>query len=232
MGVQPSGQPPKFAYVIESNYEEEYYGITNYVDNGGPFPSGRQSTRGSAVIRNQIFWGLTCGAMAGFNNGLWWTADNTSTTSGWINHLSAPAQNSGCGLVALLRAREWWLLSPDTSHTFCTAGYGKAFRYPRVVFGDGPPVAYGTVLADTYCTASVASDGSFGIVYIPRTATVTINLAALRGKITARWMDPISGAFSVISGSPFANSGVHTFASSGVNSDGVYTDWVLLLDAE
>jgi Protein of unknown function (DUF4038)/Putative collagen-binding domain of a collagenase len=225
-------QSTKPAYLIESNYEEEYYGSENFVDNGGPFPSGTQSTQGSAVIRHQIFWGLTCGAMAGFNNGLWWTADNMSLSSGWVQHLSAPAQNSGCMLVAWLRARKWWLLSPDTAHTFCTAGYGKAFGYPGIVLGDVPPLAYGTVLADNYCTASVASDGSFGIVYVPQTATVTIRMAALRGKITARWMDPVSGALTVTSGSPFSDSGSQQFTSPGVNSDGAYTDWVLLLDSD
>ena len=225
-------QSTKPAYLIESNYEEEYYGSENYADHGGPSPSGTQSTQGSAVIRHQIFWGFTCGAMSGFNNGLWWTADNTSTTSGWTNHLSAPAQSSGCKLVALLQARNWWLLSPDFSRTFCIRGYGKAYPYPGIVVGEVPPFAYGTVLADTYCSASVASDGSFGIVYIPKTSTVTINLAALRGKITARWMDPVSGAFTIISDGPFTNAGFHSFTSPGVNSDGVYTDWVLLLDAE
>jgi hypothetical protein len=226
------GQSKRPAYVIESNYEEEYYGSNNAIDDGGPSPSGTQDTQGSAVVRHQIFWGFTCGAMSGFNNGLWWTADNTSTTSGWTQHLSAPAQNSGCRLVALLRARNWWLLSPDASHTFCTKGYGASYPYPGIVVGEVRPLAYGTVLADRYCTASVASDGSFGIVYLPKTSSVTINLAALRGKITARWMDPVSGVFTTISGSPFANAGLHSFTSPGVNSDGVYTDWLLLLDAE
>jgi Protein of unknown function (DUF4038)/Putative collagen-binding domain of a collagenase len=225
-------QSTKPAYLIECNYEEEYYGSSNYIDNGGRSPSGTQSTDGSAVIRHQIFWGLTCGAMAGFNNGLWWTADHMSTTGGWAPHLSAPAQNSGCALVALLQARKWWRLSPDTAHTFCTAGYGKAFAYPGLVAGEVAPLAYGSVLADTYCTASVASDGCFGVVYIPKTSTVTINLGALRGQITAHWMDPVSGAFTVIPGSPFNNSGTYTFTSPGVNSDGIYTDWILLLDAE
>jgi Protein of unknown function (DUF4038)/Putative collagen-binding domain of a collagenase len=225
-------QSRKPAYLIECNYEEEYYGSTNYVDDGGPAPSGTQGTEGSAVVRHQIFWGLTCGAMTGFNNGLWWTADNMSTTSGWQSQLSAPAQDSGCALVGLLQARRWWRLSPDTSHTFCTAGYGKAFGFPGLVVGDVTPLAYGSVLADTYCTASVASDGSFGIVYIPRTSTITIDLRALRGKITARWMDPVSGVLTEINGSPFANTGKQDFTSPGVNSDGIYTDWVLLLDGD
>lgn len=108
----------------------------------------------------------------------------------------------------------------------------QGFYLSWPVVGEVASLAYGSVLADSYCTASVASDGSFGIVYIPKTSTVTINLRALRGKITAHWMDPVSGAFTVISGSPFSNSGTNTFTSPGVNSDGIYTDWILLLDAE
>jgi hypothetical protein len=45
-------------------------------------------------------------------------------------------------------------------------------------------------------------------------------------------MDPVSGVLTEINGSPFANTGKQDFTSPGVNSDGIYTDWVLLLDGD
>ena len=223
-------QSTKPIWLVECNYEAENYGTPTYVDDGGPSPSGTFSTRGSSVIRHQIYWGLTSG-LAGFNFGNWWTADNMSTSTNWNQYLSTSATSSGCYLVNLLRSRNWWKLVPDTGHTFCTAGYGTQYPYPGVVVGETKPYASGSILADHYCTAALATDGSFGVVYVPQTAKITIDLSKLAGPlITAHWMDPVSGALTAISGSPFSNSGTHDFTSPGVNSDGVSGDWVLLLD--
>lgn len=226
-------QSTKPIFMIESTYEAECYSNNTgyyYIDDGGPYPSGTFSTQGSAVVRRQVLWGLTSG-LAGFNYGNWWTADNTSTSTSWVRNLNASAGNSGSKLVSILQAHHWWKLAPDTSHTFVTAGYGTQRANPGIVVGDlpAPKNAYGTVPGDTFCTAELASDGSFGIVYLPRTSTVTVSLAGFSGPVQAQWMDPVSGALTTVSGSPFGNSGTHRFTSLGTNSDGTYTDWVLLL---
>ena len=48
--------------------------------------------------------------------------------------------------------------------------------------------------------------------------------------MTARWFDPTNNTYTTVSGSPFANSGTHTFTTSGNNSAGS-PDWVLVLTA-
>ncbi|MFY9988556.1 MAG: DUF4038 domain-containing protein [Chthoniobacterales bacterium] len=228
-------QSTKPMFMIESNYEGECYSNNTgyyFVDDGGPYPSGRFDTAGSSVVRHQIFWGLTSG-LAGFNYGQWWIADNMSKSTAWASKLNTSAGNSGCKLVKLLQGQNWWMLSPDTSHRFVTSGYGRQRAYPGIVVGDlpAPNNAYKTVPTDTFCTAEVASDGSFGIVYLPQTSTVTVNMTALSGLVTALWMDPVSGAMTTVTGSPFADSGSQKFTSPGTNSDGISTDWALVLTA-
>jgi Putative collagen-binding domain of a collagenase len=50
------------------------------------------------------------------------------------------------------------------------------------------------------------------------------------GPVTAKWVDPTSGASSTINGSPFTNSGTHSFSPSGNNNAGD-PDWALQLTA-
>jgi Putative collagen-binding domain of a collagenase len=50
----------------------------------------------------------------------------------------------------------------------------------------------------------------------------------MAGSTTARWFDPTNGTFTSISGSPFANTGSHSFTPPGNNSAGD-ADWVLVL---
>ena len=56
-------------------------------------------------------------------------------------------------------------------------------------------------------------------------------MTALSGLVTAQWMDPVSGAMTTVTGSPFADSGSQKFTSPGTNSDGISTDWALVLTA-
>jgi hypothetical protein len=72
-----------------------------------------------------------------------------------------------------------------------TAGYGKEYRYPGGVDGTMPSIV-GVVPADTYCAGSIASDGSFGVAYVPKTSTITVALNGFKGPVTARWLDPVS----------------------------------------
>jgi hypothetical protein len=104
----------------------------------------------------------------------------------------------------------WQTLVPDFLHTFATAGYGNLL---------------------TTVTTALASDGSFAISYLPAVAGLTVDLAQISGPSTkAQWYDPSSGTYTTISGSPFPNSGPHTFTPTGANSTGA-TDWVLLLES-
>ena len=190
---------------------------------------GVQDNQGTSVVRHQQSWGLCSGALCGVLYGDYWTQNFPSE---WKNNLGSgsPAGLSLCYLSAQLKGRNWQLLSPDTAHAFVTAGYGKEYRYPGVVAGTDPRIV-GLVPADTYCAGSIAEDGSFGVVYVPKTSTITVALGGFKEPVTAKWFDPVAGTFgSPIGGSPYKNSGSQRFTSPGANSDGASTDWVLFLD--
>jgi len=77
---------------------------------------------------------------------------------------------------------------------------------------------------------ALASDKSFEIVY-SSSGTATINLAQLSGpNVQARWYDPTSGAYFIISGSPFVASGSRSF-TRGANNAQAESDWVLVLES-
>lgn len=80
-------------------------------------------------------------------------------------------------------------------------------------------------------TAALASDSSCAVVYLPSPRTFTVNLARLRGPVTARWFDPTANAFQPAEKSPLANAGLHEFTPLGNNS-AHETDWVLVLEAK
>jgi hypothetical protein len=49
---------------------------------------------------------------------------------------------------------------------------------------------------------------------------------------SARWYDPTTGAFTAISGSPFANSGTRAFSPPAANHADGFSDWVLVLETQ
>lgn len=109
----------------------------------------------------------------------------------------------------------WYRLVPDQMHTFVTAGYGTFQNR-------------GTEGSSNYVTAATTTDGSLGIAYLPERTTVTLDLAKMRGRITARWYDPTSGTYSTIG--VLANTGTRQFNSPAKHEDGS-DDWVLVLRA-
>jgi hypothetical protein len=56
-----------------------------------------------------------------------------------------------------------------------------------------------------------------------------IDAALLGGSERARWFDPASGNFKLISESPLPNRGLAHFTTPGRNAAGA-TDWVLVLE--
>jgi hypothetical protein len=113
----------------------------------------------------------------------------------------------------------WYALVPDQTNVICTAGFGTATGNRT-----------GNVNTDNFVTTAGTADGSLVICYNPQGSTLTIDMTKLRGTVTARWFDPTNGAYSSISGSPFANTGSHNFSTPGNNAAGD-PDWCLVLTA-
>jgi len=190
------------AMLEEANYE--------YETNGGAAEGGSRS-----VLRRQEYWSMTGGALAGhvYGNHYTWTF-----ASGWKNYLDSPGLTDLQYFHAFFGGLAWYNLVPDQAHTFVTSGYGTYS-------------SSGNIIASDYSAACVTADGTLGVVYTPvLTNDLVVALSKMAGAVTARWYDPSAGTYTAISGSPFANSGTHTFIPPGKNSAGD-TDWVLLLQA-
>jgi hypothetical protein len=155
---------------------------------------------GPQRMRAQAYWTLLSGGIGhAYGHKNVWRAP-----SGWQNHLNSGGATSMTHLKNLFSTLEWHKLVPDQNNTLVTAGKASG---------------------NTYATAARADDGSFGLVYLPTSRSLTVNMARLNNNITARWYNPSNGAYTTISGSPFTNSGSRSFSppSSG--------DWVLVLKA-
>ncbi len=163
------------------------------------------------VLRYQEYWTMLSGGVGQiYGNSYIW-----QFLSGWKSFLDSTGVAQLRLGTGLFSSRAWYNLVPDVGHTFLTAGYGT--------YATG-----GLTSSSDYCTAAKTADGTLGMAYLPTIRTVTVNLAAMSGAVTAQWFDPANGNYSTISGSPFANTGTHTFTPAGNNSAGD-PDWVLVL---
>jgi hypothetical protein len=193
--------PTMPTFLVEANYE--------YENNTG------QAFGSPGILRREAYWTLLSGAGGGYVYGSRYT-----WTCTWISdyNLDSPGVAQLQYAAALFSSRKWWKLAPDLDHTVVTAGYG-VYNGGNVAIGSG-----------SYVTTARASDGSLIISYSPGSTKLSVDMAKLNGKATARWFDPSNGVFSTIPGSPFANSGTQLFTTPGMTADGD-RDWVLLLEA-
>lgn len=129
---------------------------------------------------------------------------------------NSPARAKSSTLIAFSLRYHGKRLMPDTAHRLVIGAYGT--------YDDGNL----DLTTASYCTPAWAP-GFYALTYCPQNATLTVNMGELAGLVRARWCDPSNGAFILISGSPFHNSGFRQFRTPGYNHDG-NPDWVLYLD--
>jgi hypothetical protein len=146
-------------------------------------------------------------------------------TSPWDKYLNLGARPHIKFYSDLFKYRPWWNLNPDWTRKFLTA----------TTLSGGSNIE-----DDNYTLAAYDSvNGKLGIVYCTKVQTVTIDLSKMSERVTAEWYDPTTGNYSTISGSPFANSGLHKFTTPDIvhkefntdNSAEVSNDWVLVIEA-
>jgi hypothetical protein len=188
-------------YLMEAHYDLENVG--DPPDYGTP-----------AVLRREEYWAMLSGGAGQFyGNRYTW-----SFAAGWDSHLDTVGVNQLTLWKRFFMSLPWQNLVPDQNHQVVTSGLGN--------YGDFKT----RVSQSTYCTAAKTRDGAFVVAYMPTARTITVNMADLKAPAKAEWFDPTNGAYTVISGGPFANSGVRQFTPPGKNHDGD-SDWVLLLNA-
>jgi hypothetical protein len=77
---------------------------------------------------------------------------------------------------------------------------------------------------------ATTADGSLGVVYIPESREITIDLAQLAGPLVeARWYDPSDGRFAAVAGSPFRADGTRRLRPEADTNSAGFADWVLIL---
>jgi len=163
-------------------------------------------------VRQEGYYEVLSGCYTGrmFGNGQIWSfnavhsGDPNPPT--WQTELSSIGSVSQQYMGQLFRSREHWLMVPDISHTYLTAGYGSGL---------------------TTSVLSRTSDGQSMIAYIPNgnATTVTINMAGIvssSNTVQGWWFNPSTAATTNLG--MFSNSGMHNFTPPDSN------DWVLVLD--
>ena len=110
-------------------------------------------------------------------------------------------------LRGLLESRAWTKLVPDEKREFVAGGHGEYAK-------------------NDYATAAVASDGSFGFVYLPGVRTITVDLSRIKGEATTEWFDPTSGVYCAAAA---GEGGRFTTPGKNACGDG---DWVLVVEGK
>jgi len=168
-------------------------------------------------MRQEWWWTLTSGGrgfMAEANNV--YAADNSS----WLSNAQTDwvfANNMGNIAIAFASWTNWYLLVPDLSSAFITAGRGTHAAFTTA--------QYGETFTNTWVTASITPDGTLAVAYLSNHTTITCTTSMLAAGWTAQWVDPITCATSSAGSGPTFNS-----TAKGSNSQGD-PDWVLLFQA-
>jgi len=178
-------------------------------------------------VRVQAYQALLSGAMGqAFGNSPIWHFNGpgvfpTGAPTTWQGWLSSPGTLSMVHVHDLFTSRAWWTLVPDASNPLLTNGYAGSGGTPYDL-----------------AVAARASDGSYGIVYMPSARSITVDMSKFDGpRVNARWFDPASGAPTavVIPGSPFpTSSGSQVLlppTGNNASTSEPFTDWVLLLES-
>jgi hypothetical protein len=126
----------------------------------------------------------------------------------WQEALAGAGSRSMTQLRNLFNDIAWHKLRPDGDGVFLVNGQGSGLD--RAV-------------------AAFSNNETLGLVYVPTTRSITIDLGNLTGPmVTARWFDPANGAYYDIAGSPFSTNQQTIFTSPANNSSN-FSDWVLVL---
>jgi hypothetical protein len=203
---------PTYAQVL-TDYDRPNAIPTFLVEANYEFEHNAADLGTPAILRRQAYWALLSGAAGHlYGNRYTWPF-----IDGWQTNLDTPG-SAQIGLVKFAFAsRQWFNLVPDQDHSVVTAGYGT--------YADS-----GALGDSDYLTAARTPDASLVMAYMPTRRTITVDMSRLGAAVYAQWYDPTTGLYTVVSGSPLANSGMHDFTPPGDNGDGD-GDWLLVLEA-
>ena len=154
----------------------------------------------AARIRLQKYQALLSGACGDFygNNPVWhFESPNTlyPFTGTWESNLNSTGAQDMARAIAFFNSYNTHLLVPKTDTSLVSSALGSG---------------------NSRVCPALASDGSFAMVWIPTSQSVTVVMSALTpSSVRARLFNPTTGAYTTVSGSPFANTGTQVIASGG-----------------
>jgi hypothetical protein len=136
-------------------------------------------------LADQYLWiALGGGVGQSYGNGLVW--DFAAGWDGPGTGVNSPLALVHTNAAKLVRSREFWLFSPDETHSVVTAGYGSG--------------------ASTV-TTSRASNGETVMSYVPDSGThITVDMTKISGtQATAYWYDPVAAVATFLGAYPTAS---------------------------
>ena len=197
--------PTKPAWMEEGTYEYE----SNYP----------HFSRKPWDTRRGRFWSVLAGGTAG---------DGFGSREAWQwedlpDSLSTPGADYSSYAFQLFSTLPWWELRPSGTDP----GYAGIHL---ILKGGGQ---WGEL---DYVASALTTDRKWLLAYAPvlekGTRTFSVDMAAMAGRVRARWFDPATGNYLAISDSyEYKNSGQRDFTTPGSRDDGT-DDWLLVLDAD
>lgn len=196
-----------WSYTYESDGQYAYAETGTAYGRAGPVPviffEGKyEGSTGAtlAMLRRQSYGAMlsgACGQVYG-NNPVWhfespqWAESYTGT---WESNLDSTGATEQTYVKALFAAYSWWKLEPKTDTSLVSSALSSGTT--RVI-------------------PALASDGTFAMIYVPSSQTVTVVMSAMSpSSVRVRLYDPTAGTYSTASGSPFANTGTQNIATGG-----------------
>lgn len=154
-----------------------------------------------ARIRLQAYQALLSGACGHFfgNNPIWHFESPNSLypyTGTWQSNLASTGAQQMTHVKTLFSAYAWWLLVPKTDASLVTTALGTG---------------------DSRICPALASDGSFAMIWVPSSQTITVVTTALTGvagNVRIRRFDPTTGTYSTINAS-VAKTSAQSVATGG-----------------
>jgi hypothetical protein len=184
-----------------------------FTKNNANLPTPRRMNQ-----RSQYWYALTSGACGVFFGDELYCYANAPNppfpqVGDWQDAANTDERNDYTVIRTFFRTIDQKSLVPSTGATLVNSGGGTKGN------------------ADYLCRC-INATGTLAVLYTYSGASFVLNMDQFSKSMRGRWLDPTTGGFTTVTGSPFTNSGTATFNASsqmGTHADGT-TDWVLVLD--
>ena len=143
------------------------------------------------AVRQDAWWALASGSRGILSESVYVSSWNTFSAPGDVTGIWQWVFNLPYIVSSFSSWTGWHKLLPDLSSTFVTGGRGTRVA-PYVSGGSGG--TYESTFTNSWVAASITSDGTLAVCYLPNSTTITVNTSMLANGWTATWVDPINAA--------------------------------------